>query len=170
MLKEINISVMPERDTGCNKILPADERYTIDFNPRPPGPSQGRLAFDPNPAQPTPKEVPPQGPQSLDVYFDFDKAVSFRHPANLVKILEVAKTIGATRAHITGVRGAHLLSDGTLLRESATIGQRRAKEIDSLLQGAGMTAKTSLDWTDAKSEADGENDWKSRRVTVQLFP
>ena len=32
--------------------LPADDRYPIDFNPRPPGPSGGRLAFAPDPPAP----------------------------------------------------------------------------------------------------------------------
>ncbi|HET8695955.1 MAG TPA: hypothetical protein VFO94_00630, partial [Gammaproteobacteria bacterium] len=50
VLEPVRLSVMPERDANCNTLLPADERYTIDFNPRPPGPSGGRLAFarDPN--------------------------------------------------------------------------------------------------------------------------
>lgn len=169
VLKEINISVMPERDANCNKMLPVDEHITIDFNPRPPGPSQGRLAFDPLPNQ-TPKEIPPQGPQSIDLYFDFDKAVSFRHPANLVKIIEIAKTIGATKAQITGVRGAHLLTDGTLLTESVDIGPRRAEEVANLLRGAGLATETTVDWIDAESEANGKNDWQSRRVTVFLTP
>src|SRR5690606_4509424 len=38
VLEPVRLSVMPELDANCNTMLPADERYTIDFNPRPPGP------------------------------------------------------------------------------------------------------------------------------------
>jgi hypothetical protein len=152
-------------------MLPADEHITIDFNPRPPGPSRGRLAFDPDPAQSGSEPPPlPAGSQSIDVYFDFDKAVSFRHPGDLMNILSTAAAINATQAHITGVRGAHLLSDGTLLQESSSMGQKRAEEVAGLLQGAGLEVKTEVDWIDARRDADGKNDWQSRRVTVRLTP
>jgi hypothetical protein len=71
---------------------------------------------------------------------------------------------------ITGVRGAHRLTDGTLLRESAAIGQRRAEEIAGLLQGAGLQVQPDVEWIDGESEADGIDDWRSRRVTVVLNP
>jgi hypothetical protein len=71
---------------------------------------------------------------------------------------------------ITGVRGAHRLSDGTVLREAATIGQRRAREVAGLLAGAGLDLPASIEWADATAEADGIDDWQSRRVTVVLAP
>jgi hypothetical protein len=174
VLSPVRLSVMPERDANCNTMLPVDERYTIDFNPRPPGPSGGRLAFDPPPAaaNATPRQPPPppQGPQSIDLHFDFDRGVSFRHPAELMGVLERARQVRATRMQITGVRGAHRLSDGTVLREAATIGQRRAREVAGLLAGAGLDLPASIEWADATAEADGIDDWQSRRVTVVLAP
>ncbi len=167
VLEPVRLSVMPELDASCNTLLPADDRYTIDFNPRPPGPSGGRLAFDPAPGTTTPPP-PPTGPQTINVYFDFDKTLSFRHPGTLVNILDVAAKIGATHMKITGSRGAHLLSDGTLLRESAAMGQRRAEEVAQLLRGAGLQIETSVEWNDA--EADGVDDWQSRRATIELLP
>lgn len=169
VLDEVRLSVMPELDANCNTMLPAEDRYTIDFNPRPPGPSGGRLAFDPAPGTTT-AAPPPAGPQTLNLYFDFDKSVSFRHPAALVNLIDVARTIGATRMTIQGVRGAHLLSDGTLLREAETIGQRRAEELAGLLQGAGLAIDTTVSWRDGEAEADGADDWQSRRVTIELTP
>jgi len=169
VLEPVRLSVMPERDANCNTLLPADERYTIDFNPRPPGPSGGRLAFAPDPASPA--ETPPaapEGPLAVELYFDFDKAVSFRHPGELVRILELAERIGATRLTVTGVRGAHRLSDGSLLQESPAVGQRRAEEVAALLEGAGLNVPTVVEWTDGRSDADGVDDWQSRRVTVVL--
>jgi hypothetical protein len=169
VLEQVRLSVLPERDANCNTLLPADERYTIDFNPRPPGPSGGRLAFDPVPGAATPPP-PPVGPQTVQLYFDFDDTVSFRHPAALVNLLDLAAKVKATTMKISGVRGAHLLSDGTLLEESATIGQRRAVEIADLLQGAGLDIETDVTWMDGRSEANGVDDWQSRRVTVELLP
>lgn len=171
VLEPVNLSVMPEIDANCRTMLPADERYTIDFNPRPPGPSAGRLAFAPDPAAPRAAPAPaPKGPQTVDIHFDFDKGVSFRHPGQLVSILELARKMHARHAQITGVRGAHKLTDGTLLKESEGVGRRRAEEIAALLRDAGLTATTEVGWIDGEAEADGVDDWQSRRVTVVLTP
>jgi hypothetical protein len=171
VLEPVRLSVMPELDANCDTLLPADDRFTIDFNPRPPGPSAGRLAFAPDPgARAAAPPPPPEGPQSVDMYFDFDKGVSFRHPGELSSILNLANRLPARKVTITGVRGAHRLSDGTLLRESANVGQRRAEEIAGLLQGAGLSIATEIDWIDGEDEADGIEDWRTRRVTVALTP
>jgi hypothetical protein len=170
VLDPVRLSVMPELDANCNTMLPADDRYTIDFNPRPPGPSAGRLAFAPDPtARPAPPP-PPEGRQVIDIYFDFDKGVSFRHPSELVAILRLAGELPARRLRITGMRGAHRLSDGTLLRESAGVGRRRAGEIAGLLEGAGLALDAEIEWVDGQAEADGVDDWQTRRVTVVLTP
>jgi hypothetical protein len=171
VLESVRLSVMPERDANCNTMLPADERYTIDFNPRPPGPSGGRLAFDPAPGRaPAARAEPPRGPQSIDIHFDFDRGVSFRHPSDLAGVIERARQTGATRLKVTGVRGAHRLSDGSLLQESASIGERRAREVAGLLGGAGLQLATEISWKDGLEEADGVDDWRSRRVTVEMTP
>lgn len=169
VLTAVRLSVMPERDANCNVQLPAEDRYTIDFNPRPPGPSGGRLAFDPGPAATT-APPPRQGTQVIELYFDFDRAVSFRHPAELVSLLQVARQVGAKSLRITGVRGAHRLSNGTLLRESPEIGQRRAGDVARLLAGAGQNLPATISWVDGVNDADGIDDWRSRRVTVVLTP
>lgn len=171
VLEPVRLSVMPELDANCNTLLPADDRFTIDFNPRPPGPSAGRLAFARDPgARPPSPPPPPQGRQSVDLYFDFDKGVSFRHPGELSSILNLAARLPAAEVTITGVRGAHRLTDGTLLRESAGVAQRRAEEIAGLLRGAGLETSTTLEWIDGEDEADGIDDWRTRRVTVVLIP
>jgi hypothetical protein len=170
VLEPVNLSVMPELDANCNTMLPAEDRYVVDFNPRPPGPSGGRLAFDPAPGSAAAPPPPPAGPQTLNVYFDFDKSVSFRHPAALVNVIDVAGKIGATKMKITGMRGAHKLSDGTVLREAERMGEARAQEISRLLQGAGLKLDTTVEWIDGEADADGIDDWQSRRVTIELVP
>jgi hypothetical protein len=170
VLSNVRLSVMPELDANCNVQLPAEDRYVVDFNPRPPGPSAGRLAFAPNPGAARAAGPPPSGPQTIRIYFDFDRGVSFRHPDELSSVLAMARRIGATRMNITGVRGAHRLSDGTLLQEAARTGQRRAEEIAGLLTGAGLSLPGTVSWITGENEADGVDDWQSRRVSVELLP
>jgi hypothetical protein len=171
VLEQVRLSVMPELDANCNRMLPVDERFVVDFNPRPPGPSAGRLAFAAAPGGRQGGPPPaPEGPQSVAVYFDFDQGVSFRHPGELSAILNLAERLPARTVRIIGVRGAHRLTDGTLLRESAGVGRRRAEEIAGLLRGAGLQLATDVEWMDGEDEADGMDDWQSRRVTVELNP
>lgn len=170
VLDDVHLTAMPELDANCNTILPVDERYVIDFNPRPPGPSAGRLAFQRDPSTTPPAPPPPEGPQVFNLYFDFDKGISFRHPGDLVGILDVAEKLQPSEMLVTGVQGAHLLSNGTMLQESDYIGRRRAEEIAGLLRDAGLAVETDVNWTDARDNADGVNDWQSRRVTVTLIP
>ena len=183
VLSQVHLSAMPELDANCHEELPAEDRYVVDFNPRPPGPSGGRLAFaaDPSGADPAaagaraggaPRQTPAPaaGPQKFDVYYDFDKGVSFRHPASLSTILNAARRGDAKRVRITGVRGAHKLSNGTLLQEAPETGRRRAEELARLLAGAGLTLPAEVTWISAEKDADGVDDWQSRRVTVELLP
>lgn len=170
VLEQVRLTAMPELDANCNTMLPNDARYTVDFAPRPPGPSGGRLAFDPAPGAAAAPPPPPKGPQSLPLYFDFDRSVSFRHPGALMNIVDVAGKVGATRMKITGMRGAHRLSDGTLLQESEAIAQRRADEVAMLLKGAGLSLPYEVATLDGAADADGIDDWQSRRVTVELLP
>jgi hypothetical protein len=114
--------------------------------------------------------APPAGPQKFDVYYDFDKGVSFRHPGSLGTIINAARRGAAKSMRITGVRGAHKLSNGTLLQEAPNTGQRRAEELARLLAGAGLTLPAQVTWISAEKDADGVDDWQSRRVTVELLP
>jgi hypothetical protein len=147
-----------------------DDRYVVDFNPRPPGPSGGRLAFDPAPGAQRVEPPPPVGRQEFEIYFDFDKGISFRHPRFLGQVLSTAEKLKPSRMLVTGVRGAQLLSNGTLIQESENTGRRRAEEISGLLRDAGLMMPTEVNWVDAVADADGVDDWQSRRVTIVLEP
>jgi len=171
VLDPIKISVMPELDGSCNTILPAESKYTIDFNPRPPGPSGGRLAFDPDPAT-TAVEAPAKasGPRTFNLYFDVDQGIAFRHPREIAAISDYAREIGARRITVSGRRGATLLSDGSQVTESAAIAQRRSEKVADLLRGLGVTAKITVEYSSEAEPADGVDDWMSRSVEVYVAP
>lgn len=170
VLEPIRISVMPELDASCNTMLPAEARYTIDFNPRPPGPSAGRLAFQGPPPAPPPALKSPFEPRDFELYFDVDRGISFRHPATLSDIADYARDTSAKRIAVTARRGATLLSNGSLLIESEGVAARRAAEVAALFDGLGLSADVGSTASDTPVAADGIDDWKSRSVTVRVEP
>src|SRR5262252_5981097 len=69
VLKPVMVSPIVEPDGSCNTILPAVDKYTVPFAPRPPGPSGGTLAFQ-APA-PAPATVQPTStPKEFSIYYD----------------------------------------------------------------------------------------------------
>ena len=169
-LEPVVLSVLPDLDAACNTVLPAEERYELTFEPpRPPGPSSGRLAFAPRPSDAPPPPAPPEPPRSFTLRYDFDGLVIFRHAADLTAILNAARAHDARRVTIAAHRGAVLLSNGTTLAERDDIARRRAEQIASLLQGAGLTdVRYDVRWEDAAGTPTGTGDAALRFATVEL--
>ena len=168
VLKPVHLSVLPERDASCNTMLPAEARYDLTFEPpRPPGPSKGRLAFDPGPsAAPAAAATPPT---QFVVQYDFDGLVGFSHPRVLSEVLDAARTVNARAIEIVGYRGSVRLSNGRTMVEAATIGKRRAEQVASLLQGANLKAPAyTVRWQEQAVRATGIDDYLSRRVVINL--
>jgi hypothetical protein len=168
VLKPVTLSVLPELDTSCSTILPAEERYNLTFEPpRPPGPSKGRLAFaqDPNAPRPTPAAIEP-GPRTFVLQYDFDGLIGFRHGGQLAQIHDFAQKTKATRVEITGYRASSLLSNDAVLTERDDIGRRRAEQVASLLKDSGLSSLTyEVRWQDAP-KPDGVNDARLRKADV----
>jgi len=164
VLKPVALSVIQELDGSCNTMLPAEERYNLTFEPpRPPGPSKGRLAF----GDPTTKPAIGQTSSVVELGYEFDSLVMFRHAQPLQRIFEHARQSGATKVKITGVRAATLLSSGQLMQEQANIGQRRAEQVADLLRGAGLdNLQYEVSWRDETKRASGTEDAALRRVLV----
>jgi hypothetical protein len=173
VIKPVTLSVLPELDAACNTVLPAEDRYELTFEPpRPPGPSRGRLAF----GDPAPRDAKPGGSAvaaadtEFSLAFEFDGKVAFRHAQILQRILEAARATQVTEVHITGYRSASRLSDGTVMREQANLGQARAAQIRELLRGAGLDKVTyTLSSIDLSKRPDGIADAVNRRVDVVLI-
>ena len=170
VLKPVVVSPILEPDSSCNTILPAVDKYTVPFAPRPPGPSGGTLAFQAPPQRPAPLQ-PPFMPREFSIYYDFDMTVMGKHAGLLTQIVDYAENSEAKRVIVTSVRGSTLLSDGVVLNEKQGIAQARAAEIADLLKRAGLS-KTTIQVTSSEElkPASGVEDWKSRRTTVRVEP
>jgi len=164
-LKNVVVSVMPERADNCQTLLMAEDRYTLPFEPpRPPGPSTGRLAF----AYPQPeKPEPPYQPKSFELHYDFDATVGFKHPRFLTLVMDYAKLTGARTISIVGYRGRTALSNGTFLTERDNLAKIRAQEVADLLRGAGLTSpKYEVSWIEEPETGDASR----RRTTITVTP
>jgi hypothetical protein len=170
VLKPVMVSPLPELDQSCSTIRPAVPQFTVPFAPRPPGPSGGRLAFDPPPSS-SAEAKPPFGARSFDVFYDVDMLVMGRHASQLTDIFNYAQKIPGARLKVTAFRGATKLSNGRLLTERPGISKARAEEMIDLFEGAGIprSAIQTIARDDPES-ADGIDDWRSRRVTVRVEP
>lgn len=171
VLEPIRISPMAELDGTCNTILPAEDRYTVPFAPRPPGPSGGRLAFDGTPGTTRAAPAPLTGPQDFALQYDFDMPVAGRHAGVLGRIYDYASSLRDPKIRIACQRGTTLLSDGTLMTEREDLPQLRAQELAKLLRGAGLPADAMRVESSAKlTPADGTADWQQRRCVVHVEP
>lgn len=171
VLKPVVVSPLPEPDSSCNTILPAVDKYTVPFAPRPPGPSGGTLAFQTTPAQPATPLQPPFAAREFSIYYDFDAPVTGRHAAVLGQIVDYAEKSEAKRVIVKGYRGATLLSDKTVLTEQQGIAKARAEEIGDLLKRAGLSKLVIQVTSQGDPEPpDGVDDWQSRRTTVRVEP
>jgi len=172
VLKPVHLSVMPERDASCTTMLPAEDRYNLTFEPpRPPGPSLGRLAFDSGPAAAPGPAAPAILPSMREfvVSYAFDGLVAFNHAAQLSEVLRFAQTVKARSVEIVGYRGAVHLSNGQAMLEEASIAQRRAEQLATLLRGASLTTpEYKVRWEDLSVGATGTDDHLLRRAVITV--
>lgn len=169
VLDQVVASPVAERDANCSTVLPVDPRYTVDFAPRPPGPSGGRLAFQggPPPQQPA---APARETRSFTINYYFDGKVEGRNAGDLSRIARFVDAVGASRIEIVGVQGDLLLSDGSTLTEREGLAQARAEEVAGLLKSGGVAAaEWAVSW-EAAPAPDGVEDWRERRTVVTVHP
>jgi len=166
VLDPVVVSPMIEFDANCNTILPEEPQYTVPFAPRPPGPSGGRLAFDPPPGGAPPAAA--AGPSGeFTFYYDHGMLIMGRHAAVLTSIYNYATRQEATRIRLVGRAGGTLLSGGEALMEDPALARMRAAEVAELLAGAGLDdVAFDVDVADDAWRPDGRADWQRRSVTV----
>lgn len=169
VLEPVVISPVAELDANCNTMLPARADYTIDFNPRPPGPSGGRLAFQgPRPSQVQAPAIDPADGREFTLHYYHDGRVEGRNSGVLNGIARYAFEIDANDIQVTGYSGSVLLSNGTLLEERPELGRLRAEELKELLVGVGIAPDAiHIDWEPAVT-GEGSEDWRNRRTLVEV--
>lgn len=169
VLDPVVISPVAEPDANCNTILPVVDEYQVDFNPRPPGPSTGRLAFQGPP--PAPVETQPTDPaegEEFSLYYYHDGRVEGRNSGVLNRIVRYAQEVDANEIQVTGYSGSVLLSNGDELDERPELGRLRAEEVKKLLVGAGLDAGVIRTEWEPAVPGDGAEDWQNRRTTVRV--
>jgi hypothetical protein len=173
VLEPVKVSILPELDSSCNTVLPAEDQYQVPFAPRPPGPSAGRLAFADT--RPPPRPEPPTPPfkaREFMVVYPFDaRNVGGRETRVLNQALNYAKATGARKIEVTGYRGAAKLSDGGLITEADDIAEYRAKQVSELLRTVGgPSLEVKLAWVSTPEPADGVTDFSRRRTRIVVTP
>jgi hypothetical protein len=170
VLDPVVISPILDFDSRCNTILPAEDRYTVPFAPRPPGPSGGRLAFERPPSSPEVLE-PPYEAREFELYYDFDMLIMGRHGGTLARVLDYATKVDARMIRVSSSSGGVLLSGGTSMVEDASIARKRADEVARLLQTGGLgDLKFEVMSEPEQAPPDGVEDWKSRSTTITVVP
>lgn len=164
-IKNVIVSVLPERAEQCQTLLMADDKYPLTFEPpRPPGPSGGRLAFDP----PQPEKLTtPYRSRNFELHFDYDASVGFRHPRFLMLAMDYAQKVKAKSISIKGYRAETVLSNGEVMTETLGLAEKRAKEAQELLYWGGLkNVKYDVTW----DETPIAGDHTQRRVVITVNP
>ncbi len=166
VLEPVKVSVMPELSPECDTVLMAEPGYVLPFEPRrPPGPSNGRLAFTPPPPPPPPE--PPLEVRSFEIYFPFEGSVNFQTPGALQEVLDYARNVEAKRLEVTGHRAAVQLTNGEVIAERDGIAALRASQVGRMFDGL----LPSLQEVEVGSSEEAEvGDWQDRKVVITVYP
>lgn len=171
VLKPVHISNLPELDPSCNTMLPAEDKYTVPFAVRGPGPnprpSIGRRAGGPPAAGPK----GPSAKTSFTVYYDFDTDWANRWARVLGDAATLAKASNAAEVQVTAYRASVKLSDGQDFTERKDIAERRAKRLEQTFRELGIPGGAiKVAWKDDPVQGDGQEDYKLRRAEIVVTP
>jgi len=171
VLKPVTVSVLPEIDPACDKILPPEGFKITDF-PRGPGPAnRGRqLATGPEvPRSVPPAPQPPFTVKTFDVRFGFQGLyINVHQFRGVLDAVAYARASGG-KVSVEGWRGATLLTDGETLAEPAALAQARADKVAQALTELGA-APTAVVAHPELEPPDGVNDPDRRRVRITVRP
>jgi len=180
VLNPLWLSVMPELDSSCNKILPADGSR-ISFAKRPPGPGSDGISraklrtparnlaerlwdtdYKPDPVQ---REV-----RTYTIYFGFDDATVVQY-MKMQPLIKYARDIEAKSIEIVGHRAAIRLSNGETLVERAGVERERAEALQKIYNDYPFGKDVvKASWVTDPPPADGTSDFANRYVTITVTP
>lgn len=171
VLKPVTVSVLPEIDSACDKVLPAQGFKVTDF-PRGPGPAnRGRqLATGPEVPRPVPPAPqPPFGEKTWDVRFGFEGLYIDVHQFRGVLDAAIYAKASGGKVSVDGWRGTSLLSDGETISEPGDIAQARADKVAQALTELGAAPAAVTAHPDPETP-DGVTDPERRRVRITVRP
>lgn len=180
VLNPLWLSVMPELDPTCNKILPADGSR-ISFAKRPPGPGSDGLSraklrtpalelaermwaadYKPDPVV--------REEKTWTIYFGFEDDTVVQYP-KMPPIIKYARDVEASSVEIVGHRAAIRLSNGEVLTERAGIERERAASVERIFNdfpfAKGVVKVSSVS---EPNVPDGISDFSNRYVTIRITP
>lgn len=182
VLNPLYLSVMPELDLQCGKILPPNgSRVAFAKRPPAPGGSGGdrRSGYNKNDALAKrlwAKEYTPDPVErvrkSFEFRFDFDNGVL--PPIDYFRVLDVvkyARDVQASKIEIISTRASVRLSNGTTLVEHAGIEKERASNLEAIFLDHPIDpAKIAVKADSSVVPANGNTDFANRKVTVVITP
>lgn len=185
VLQPVKLSVFPDVEPGCGKMLPGDG-YTVK-SPRPIGPDgdppggKSTAVRVQRGGQPTRAQIEAAfradaaagNPREFEIlYFFGSNYLPF--PVEQASVDQAADYYAATsgsKVVVTGYRGEALLSDGKKLVEEQGLARERAEKVASILTNFGVpTDRITVRWVDEPQNNKGVLDWTKRRVTVAVTP
>ncbi len=174
VLKPLKISPLPEADENCRTMLPAEDRYTIPFATRGPGPNNrsSRNGLPGAASATTPATAAPTGPCEFVVLYSFNNRIwNVRATGPLQQARDYALAAQAKRVEVVAYRGASLLSDGSVYAEDEGVAQMRAKQVGEILQQVGLpVAALSVRWDETPQTPNGIDDSQRRRTVIRVVP
>ena len=185
VLSPVKLSVFPDVEPGCGKMLPGDG-YTVK-SPRPIGPdgdppggktTAGRVQRPGTPGRAQLEaeiraDAAAGKPREFEIlYFFGSNYLPF--PVEQATVDQAANYFAATNGSqvvVTGYRGEALLSNGKKLVEDQPLPQQRAEKVVEILVNFGIPQdRIAVRWVDAPQNNGGVLDWTKRRVTVLVTP
>lgn len=172
VLKPVHISNLPELDASCNTMLPAEDKYTVPFAVRGPGPNpKPSLNRRPGGATAPAAAKTTFSKTTFTVYYDFDTDWANRWARVLGDAAAMAKASNAAEVEVTAYRASVKLSDGQDFVERKDIAERRAKRLGQTFQELGIPAGAiKVIWKDDPAKGEGQDDYRLRRAEIVVTP
>jgi hypothetical protein len=183
VLNPLRLSVLPEVDINCDRLLPAADGSFINNPKRPPGPGEDGGAreagaernrqnaaklwavdYKPDPVERTVK--------TFEIPFDFDGGIgAYQAYGQVVAAVKYARDVQASKVEIVGHRASVELSNGQTLVERAGVEKDRAETVTTIFNDYLFTQETLVTrWESTPRAADGTADFDKRTATVIVTP
>ena len=182
VLNPLRLSVLPEVDISCDKLLPADG--TMIKNPkRPPGPGvdgarreAGAERGRQNAARLWAKDYTPDPVERVKrefvIQWDFDQGVgAHTNYGQVVQAVKYARDVEASKVEIIGYRASVLLSNGEVLVEKAGVEKERVETVKTIFDDYPFPpGVVTMRWDSSPRPADGIADFEKRTVSIIVTP